>query len=121
MYKRQPPGLYGGGFGAAASTISSFSENNEGIENDIYNSPGWQRMKSKAHTKINPTAGNEDYITLEPLNKEQSLIGERVFHQKFGYGIVSEQDGEKLTVSFEKAGEKKVLDKYVALADQILM
>ena len=114
-----PPGLYGGGFGAAASTISSFSDNSEEIENDIYNSPGWQRMKNRATTKINPTTGNDDYITLEPLNKEQSLIGERIFHQKFGYGMVSEQDGEKLTVSFEKAGEKKVLDKYVVRAEQI--
>ena len=116
-----PPGLYGGGFGAAASAMSSSSENNEKIRNDTYNSPGWQRMKNKAYTKMDKITGNEDYITIEPMKIDKNLVGERVFHQKFGYGSVSEQDGEKLTVSFEKAGEKKVLDTYVVLAEQIII
>jgi DNA helicase-2/ATP-dependent DNA helicase PcrA len=40
-------------------------------------------------------------------------IGERVFHQKFGYGRVTETDGNKLTVEFEKAGTKRVVDSFV--------
>jgi len=40
-------------------------------------------------------------------------IGDRVFHQKFGYGLVEEIDGEKLAIAFEKAGRKKVLDSFV--------
>ena len=40
--------------------------------------------------------------------------GERVFHQKFGYGTIKSADGSKLTVKFEKAGEKKVLDGFVS-------
>ena len=40
-------------------------------------------------------------------------LGERVFHQKFGYGKVREIDGDKLTVSFEKAGEKRVVASFV--------
>ena len=40
-------------------------------------------------------------------------IGERVFHQKFGYGRVAAIDGNKLTVDFEKAGRKKVVDSFV--------
>ena len=43
-------------------------------------------------------------------------VGERVFHQKFGYGSISMADGNKLTVEFEKAGEKKVLDGFVEKA-----
>jgi DNA helicase-2/ATP-dependent DNA helicase PcrA len=39
--------------------------------------------------------------------------GERIFHQKFGYGRIDIIDGNKLTVHFEKAGTKKVLDSYV--------
>lgn len=39
--------------------------------------------------------------------------GERVFHQKFGYGRVKEVDGNKLTVAFEKAGEKRVVESFV--------
>ena len=39
--------------------------------------------------------------------------GMRVFHQKFGYGQVTAVEGNKLTVSFDKAGEKKVIDTFV--------
>ena len=40
-------------------------------------------------------------------------VGARVFHQKFGYGAVTMVEGNKLTVNFEKAGEKRVLDSFV--------
>ena len=40
-------------------------------------------------------------------------LGDRVFHQKFGYGAVTRIDGNKLTIAFEKAGEKKVVDSFV--------
>jgi DNA helicase-2/ATP-dependent DNA helicase PcrA len=37
-----------------------------------------------------------------------------VFHQKFGYGQVAEVDGNKLTIDFDKAGRKRVVDSFVA-------
>jgi DNA helicase-2/ATP-dependent DNA helicase PcrA len=40
-------------------------------------------------------------------------LDDRVFHQKFGYGHVVKIDGNKLTIVFEKAGEKKVVDSFV--------
>ncbi|OJX68589.1 ATP-dependent helicase [Magnetospirillum sp. 64-120] len=40
-------------------------------------------------------------------------VGERVFHQKFGAGTVLAVDGDKLEISFDKAGTKKVLDSFV--------
>ena len=40
-------------------------------------------------------------------------IGERVFHQKFGNGNVTAIDGNKLTIAFDKAGEKRVVDSFV--------
>jgi DNA helicase-2/ATP-dependent DNA helicase PcrA len=42
--------------------------------------------------------------------------GERVFHQKFGYGLIRAVEGNKLTVAFDKAGEKKVIDSFVEKA-----
>ncbi|MCS0503829.1 ATP-dependent helicase [Ancylobacter mangrovi] len=42
--------------------------------------------------------------------------GDRVFHQKFGYGEVMTVEGNKLTVQFDKAGEKKVVDSFVQAA-----
>jgi DNA helicase-2/ATP-dependent DNA helicase PcrA len=39
--------------------------------------------------------------------------GERIFHQKFGYGRIVSVDGNKLQVDFEKAGAKRVMDGFV--------
>ena len=113
-----PPGLYGGSFGAAAPNISSFSENGEDNESDTYNSPGWRRMKNKSRT--NETFGNDnkDIITIDTTTVETKDLTKRIFHQKFGYGQVLSTDGDKLTILFEKAGEKKILAKYIVSADQ---
>jgi len=46
--------------------------------------------------------------TLSPF-----AVGERVFHQKFGNGNVVAVDGNKLTIAFDKAGEKRVVDSFV--------
>ena len=43
-------------------------------------------------------------------------VGERVFHQKFGNGNVVAVDGNKLTIVFDKAGEKRVVDSFVERA-----
>jgi DNA helicase-2/ATP-dependent DNA helicase PcrA len=43
-------------------------------------------------------------------------VGSRVFHQKFGYGRVRTVDGNKLEITFEKAGTKKVIDSFVSAA-----
>jgi DNA helicase-2/ATP-dependent DNA helicase PcrA len=43
-------------------------------------------------------------------------LDDRVFHQKFGYGHVVKIDGNKLTIAFDKAGEKKVVDSFVERA-----
>jgi DNA helicase-2/ATP-dependent DNA helicase PcrA len=39
--------------------------------------------------------------------------GDRVFHQKFGNGNVTAIDGNKLTIQFDRAGEKRVVDSFV--------
>ncbi|TPI39450.1 ATP-dependent DNA helicase [Mesorhizobium sp. B3-1-6] len=41
-------------------------------------------------------------------------VGDRVFHQKFGNGNIAAIDGNKLTIDFDKAGQKRVLDGFVA-------
>jgi DNA helicase II / ATP-dependent DNA helicase PcrA len=40
-------------------------------------------------------------------------IGDRVFHLKFGNGNVTAVDGNKLSVEFDQAGEKRVVDSFV--------
>jgi DNA helicase-2/ATP-dependent DNA helicase PcrA len=39
--------------------------------------------------------------------------GDRVFSQKFGYGTVTAVEDNRLSIHFEKAGDKKVMDAYV--------
>ena len=41
------------------------------------------------------------------------VVGDRVFHLKFGNGNVTAIDGNKLTIAFDKAGEKRVVDSFV--------
>ncbi|MDW6020739.1 UvrD-helicase domain-containing protein [Mesorhizobium sp. BAC0120] len=43
-------------------------------------------------------------------------VGDRVFHQKFGNGNIAAIEGNKLTIDFDKAGQKKVLDGFVRAA-----
>ena len=114
-----PPGLYGGSFGAAAPNVSSFSEIND-KENDTYNSPGWRRMKERSRFKETFVDNTKDLGILESEAVNISDLNGRIFHQKFGYGKITSKDGDKLTILFEKAGEKKVLAKYIINADKIL-
>ena len=51
--------------------------------------------------------GNKGRIDLE--------LGQRVFHGKFGYGLIATIEGNKLEIDFEHAGRKRVLDSFVSL------
>ncbi len=48
-----------------------------------------------------------------PARSDVIPVGARVFHQKFGYGTVRATEDERLDVAFDKAGEKRVLDRFV--------
>ncbi len=57
---------------------------------------------------------NQNSLNYETDHKTNEIkIMERIFHQKFGYGEVSEIDGDKVTVEFEKAGQKKLLLSFI--------
>ena len=51
-----------------------------------------------------------------PARTEKIPQGARVFHQKFGYGTVKSVDDDKLDVTFDTAGDKRVLDRFVERA-----
>ena len=89
-----------------------------------YSSPGWKRAQSftsgqPARSASTPARkaiieGDGRLIaTADPKAGSGWSRGERVFHQKFGYGAVRAVEGNKLIVTFEKAGEKKVIDSFV--------
>ena len=51
-----------------------------------------------------------------PARADAIPVGARVFHQKFGYGTVTATEEEKLDIRFDKAGDKRVLDRFVERA-----
>ncbi|WP_417603412.1 ATP-dependent helicase [Novosphingobium anseongense] len=80
--------------------------------------PGWQRAAAQMY---DPTPKR----LAEPSRSAASFaakprgdvgIGVRVFHDKFGYGTVAAQEGNKLEIDFETGGRKRVIDSFVKLA-----
>ena len=110
-----PPGLYGGGFGAAgiASSIET-----RAASADVYNSPGWRRMQERAGMRATAQPQEARTITIDMTAVSAYALDDRVFHQKFGYGRVIGIEGDKLDVAFEKAGVKKVVARFVMAADE---
>lgn len=111
-----PPGLYGGGYGAAApkSTLHEAA-----AEANVYNSPGWKRLQSRAQERpvSQPKESRSTVIDLQAVSS--FTMGERVFHQKFGYGVVTGIEGDKLEIEFEKAGTKNVVSRFISGCDDI--
>ena len=52
-----------------------------------------------------------------PARDSSIPVGARVFHQKFGYGSVLAVDDDRLEILFEKAGQKRLLDRFVERAE----
>ncbi|MET3589524.1 DNA helicase-2/ATP-dependent DNA helicase PcrA [Bartonella silvatica] len=73
-----------------------------------YATPGWKRGQKNIEGKIITQS-----ISEAPSNFS---IHDRIFHIKFGYGHITAIDDHKLTIMFEKAGEKRVLDNFVKKA-----
>jgi DNA helicase-2/ATP-dependent DNA helicase PcrA len=48
-----------------------------------------------------------------PVRDAAIPVGSRVFHQKFGYGVVTAAEDDRLDIAFEKSGAKRVLDRFV--------
>jgi len=84
-----------------------------------YSSPGWRRAQTAGYRGSHPARQSviegEGRLVATSAGSAASEFkrGERIFHLKFGYGVVTGVEGNKLTVAFEKAGEKKVIDSFV--------
>ncbi|WGV17664.1 ATP-dependent helicase [Fuscovulum ytuae] len=112
-----PPGLYGGGFGAAAPYAVSSSMDERVSKADVYNSPGWKRMQDRVQTRGVSTPREARGVVIDATAVSAFSEGDRVFHRKFGYGIVIGLEGDKLEIDFSKAGIKKVVAGFVVDAD----
>ena len=79
---------------------------------------GWPRLQSRSGQRGmgQPREARTTMIDLDAV--AAFTAGDRVFHQKFGYGTVMGVEGDKLDIEFDKAGGKKVVAKFVMDADR---
>jgi DNA helicase-2/ATP-dependent DNA helicase PcrA len=119
-----PPGLYGGGYGAAGA-FGGLGGGGPGIfgagsdmmvrasKADVYNSPGWARMQARAAARPVSQPREARHVVIDAGAVSLYGEGDRVFHQKFGAGTVTYVEGDKLDVQFDHAGLKKVVARFV--------
>ena len=117
-----PPGLYGGGYGAVGMSANASpatqsmvgSDIFERVRNaDVYNSPGWKRLQDRSVKRGLGQPVQSKSATIDLTAVSAFSLGDRVFHQKFGYGEVCNIEGDKLDIEFDKAGSKKVVAQYI--------
>ena len=80
-----------------------------------YDTPGWQRAQARHAEGSGPAlqpAHHRRPLAASDAAPPPSARGDRVHHQKFGPGTVTHVDGNKLSINFDKAGDKRVLDSF---------
>jgi len=102
--------LDGGAYTSRSSGPALFQKE---IENVLAES---ERVTPKAGFRYPPKAASPSNNSGKDSNKDDNTtiaVGKRIFHIKFGYGIVRTVHGDHLDIMFDKAGRKKLLAEYV--------
>ena len=123
-----------GGYGRGGYGQSRFDKA-EPFTN-TYNSPGWRRAQANKSDATRDNWGTRSGHAVERIGYGESgprtrtidgelvaksvsdtpsrfEVGDRVFHLKFGNGNIAAIEGNKLTIDFDKAGQKRVLDGFI--------
>ncbi len=81
--------------------------------------PGWQRAAARDYDPAPRHIAEPGRSAASFAAKPRKDIGPgaRVFHEKFGYGTVAAQEGNKLEIDFETAGRKRVIDSFVKISE----
>ena len=86
----------------SAGSGPSFSETSSG-------GPGWLRFQKRGPgLPLIDVDANNNHESSDDFSE-----GDRCFHQKFGMGIISDLEGDHLTIKFDRAGTKKVIAAFV--------
>ncbi|NTE86787.1 ATP-dependent helicase [Agrobacterium rubi] len=130
-------GGYGGrgGYGQSRFDAADPFTNN-------YSTPGWKRAQANKSDATRDNWGSRSGHSVDRIGYGESgpksrtidgelvaksvaatpskfFIGDRVFHMKFGNGNVAAIEGNKLTIDFDRAGQKRVLDGFVERAQNL--
>ena len=120
-----PSGLSGSGYGMGGMAASANPAIAGAVKSDmhekasranVYNSPGWKRLQERSQQRGMRQPGEAKNMVIDAEAISAYSIGDRVFHQKFGYGAITGIEGDKLDILFDHAGEKKVVAKFVTAA-----
>jgi DNA helicase II / ATP-dependent DNA helicase PcrA len=99
-------GAFGGGNGSGGHSAGGAGKGG-GFRDG---SASWNGTRSRAR---GPMTIEGELVAKSTGTVSAFAVGDRVFHQKFGNGNVVHVEGNKLTIAFDKAGEKKVVDSFV--------
>jgi DNA helicase-2/ATP-dependent DNA helicase PcrA len=125
-----------GGYGRGGYGQSRFDKA-EPFANS-YSTPGWKRAQQNRTDATRDNWGSRSGHSVERIGYGESgpktrtidgelvakstatqpskfKLGDRVFHMKFGNGNIKGIEGNKLTIDFDRAGEKRVLDGFVEM------
>jgi DNA helicase II / ATP-dependent DNA helicase PcrA len=82
-----------------------------------WDSPGRRRMRRRNNRGVTRDGqlieARAELVDFDERPTGSFSEGDRVFHQKFGYGQIESIDGNRLEIQFDKAGSKKVIDSFV--------
>ncbi|CDZ46183.1 ATP-dependent helicase [Neorhizobium galegae] len=124
-----------GGYGGRGGYGQSRFDKAEPFANN-YSTPGWKRAQANKTDATRDNWGTRSGHAVERIGYGESgprtrtidgelvaksvantpsqfSVGDRVFHVKFGNGNISAIEGNKLTIEFDRAGQKRVLDGFV--------
>jgi len=99
-----------------SSELSQPQAQSGGGRSSHWDSSGFKPAARYATTRAPRTKKTYD----RKVQTEDGLIlgrGDRIFHDKFGYGKIINIDGHKLDIAFEKSGTKRVMDSFVEKVD----
>jgi DNA helicase-2/ATP-dependent DNA helicase PcrA len=109
--RQAAPGLYGSAGQFGHGRYGSFAYDAPWLKSErLAKGPNQHRIIEGSAAHLDNPAGSSH------TSGAAFAVGARVFHQKFGYGRVRLVEDNKLTIAFENAGEKKVIDAFVELA-----
>ena len=104
------------GYATQPGAETGFSGSMEDLgSRSSYDSPGWKRLQKNAAREGTggPVIEGKAELIATSAGTSSFKIGQRVFHDKFGYGRVKSAEGNKLTIDFEKSSTKKVISTFL--------
>lgn len=117
--EREYAWTYGNGSGAGAGKIKSYNINDIAGKTAVAASSVFGKASSFGRTAESFLSGLGKSSASESVDLSKYSTGVRVFHKKFGEGVITktEPEGEdlKVDISFDKVGHKRLMAKFAKL------